>query len=99
MFTKSTLTETPGLEKAIEDALAELAGMTSDTPEYSDTLKNIERLVALRRIPKQEARKPIDPNTVLTVVANLTGIVAILHYEKANVVASKAVGFIMKLKA
>ena len=40
----------------------------------------------------------IDPNTVLGIAGNLLGIVAVLNYEKTDIITSKAFGMIMKGK-
>lgn len=42
--------------------------------------------------------KPIDRNTLVLAGANLLGIVLIVGHERANVVTSKAIGFIKTLR-
>lgn len=84
------------LDKAIEDIFIDMGGFTSETEEYADMLKKLERLYKLK---EQDTPKPmISPEVALTVAANLFGILAILHYEKVNVVTSKALSFVLKLK-
>lgn len=84
------------LNKAIEDVLIDMGGFTSETEEYADMLKQLERLYKLKE--QDTPKPPISPEVLLTVGANLFGILAILHYEKVNVVTSKALSFVLKLK-
>jgi hypothetical protein len=98
MFTKSKLTETPGLEEEIQRALSSLADCDPDSEEYAARIKHIDKLISLRRIPKTDAAKPVDPNIVLTLAVNLIGIVAVLQYEQARVITSKALAFVIKPK-
>ena len=60
--------------------------------EHKDSVE-IEK----RRIKKQFGIK-IDPNTVLGIAGNLLGILAVLNYEKTDIITSKAFGMIMKGK-
>lgn len=46
---------------------------------------------------KERSWKP-SPDAVVGAAASIVGILFVLHYEKANVIASKALGFIGKLK-
>lgn len=43
-------------------------------------------------------RRRVSPDTLALVGANIIGIVMIIGHERANVIASKALGFISKLK-
>jgi hypothetical protein len=96
MFKKQNSATLERLDKAIEDIFIDMGGFTSETEEYADMLKKLERLYKLK---EQDTPKPvISPEVLLTVGANLFGILAILHYEKVNVVTSKALSFVMKLK-
>lgn len=38
----------------------------------------------------------VSPDTVLTVAGSLAGILLIISYEKADILASKALGFVLK---
>jgi hypothetical protein len=96
MFKKQNSATLERLNKAIEDIFIDMGGFTSETEEYADMLKKLERLYKLK---EQDTPTPIiSPEVLLTVGANLFGILAILHYEKVNVVTSKALSFVMKLK-
>lgn len=98
MFTTKKQNEQPGLEEAIAEHIAELRGHPASSETYSDLLTKLERLHAMRVIPKQEARKPVSSDALVAVAGNLLGIVAILSYERVHVVTSKALGFVLKTK-
>jgi hypothetical protein len=87
----------PGLEKAIDDALLELAACKPDTEEYNLVLDKIERLYKLRA-PEQEPAKPVSIDTLVAVAGNLAGIVLIINHEKLHVISTKAVQFVGKFR-
>jgi hypothetical protein len=97
MFNKNKPENRPGLEKAIDDALLELAKTQSGTPEYDAILEEIERLYKLR-LPEPEAQKPISKDALLAVAGNLAGIILILNHEKLHVISTKALGFVGKFR-
>jgi hypothetical protein len=65
----------------------------TDSPEFKQTLKHLERLYALKG---SKDRKGINPDTVLLVLGNLLGIVIIVAYEQRHVWTSKAFGNVIK---
>lgn len=82
------------LQKAIDQVLTEMEGVTADSSEFA---KMREQLVELyKALPKKEPRVKLD--TLLTVGGNLAGILLILNFEKAHVVTSKALSFVLKTK-
>jgi hypothetical protein len=91
MFAKKKDAETP-LDKVIEDATRWL------DPNSADYMKSIEALERLYKLKKQETESRISPDTKLIVAANLAGILMILIYERANVLTSKAMNSIMKMR-
>lgn len=95
MFTKKTPATLTRLDKAIEDVLIDMGGFTSETEEYADMLKKLERLYKLK---EQDTPQRVSPDTALTVAANLLGIFMILGYERTSIVTSKALSFVLKLK-
>lgn len=95
MFAKKSQTETIGLQKAIDDLLNEMNSVTGDTEEYS---KMVKQLAELYKIREQSAPKRISPDTAAIVAGNLIGIFVIVGHERANVVTSKALSFVMKLR-
>lgn len=64
------------------------------TEEYNELLSTYVSISGA----DAKAIRSIDPNTVLIVVGNLIGILALLAFEQSHVLTSKATGFIMKPK-
>lgn len=83
------------LEKAIDDLLDDMDTVTGDSDEYT---KMAENLVRLTKIVSEKTKIQISPDTVLAVAGNLAGILLILNYERVNVVATKALGFVHKAR-
>jgi len=79
------------LRKVIETHLSEML----DTGWGDEDLK---KLSSLYKLLETETSRRVDANTVLTVAGSLAGILLIIGYERANVLTSKAVGFVMRLR-
>jgi hypothetical protein len=94
MFTKKNA-QPSLLDDAISDVYAEMKGFTCDDEGY---VAAIDSLVKLHKIKESEPRYLVSPDVVVSVAANLLGIMMILHHERANVIASKALGFVLKLR-
>lgn len=73
--------------------LEEMAIEHSDTEKYTKMVENLDKLCDLEKNPNR-----IDVNTLLTVAGSIGGILLILHYEKVDIIVSKALGFIPKMK-
>lgn len=96
-----TTNEDTRLEDLIQKTYDELSVETPDEERYATMLTMLERLEKLKREKAKPARTretDIDPNKLLMVAGNLLGILAILKYEEVNVIGSKALGLVMKLK-
>ena len=63
--------------------------------EVEDTYTLRKRELELK---EEESRKPdrITKDTLAVIAANIGGIAMIIGYERANIIASKALGFIMR---
>ena len=83
------------LEETINELLIEMQKCQGDSDEFQTRLERLKTLYKLRDADRPQR---ISPDTVLIVAGNLTGIALILHYEKVNVVTSKALSFVMKLR-
>lgn len=92
---KRTQPEPTGLEEAIADLLSELKGHDTTSDEYAQTVKQLQKLHALK---ENERPSRVDPNTLLTVGANLAGILMIVGHERAHIVTSKAIQFVLKAR-
>jgi hypothetical protein len=84
--------------KAINQILSEMETVTADSPEFA---KMVDQLVTLYKAlpPTKEKESIVKWDTLATVAGNLLGIGMILGFERAGVITSKALGFVMKAKA
>lgn len=92
---KRTQNEKTGLEKAIEELHIEMNSVTADTEQYSQMADQLVKLYKLREF---DAPKKVSPDTLVLVGGNLLGIALIVGHERAHVVTSKALSFVLKLK-
>lgn len=79
-------------DQLIEHRLRELEAKIR---EGEDTYALKKREVDLKQ---QEADKPdrVSKETLATIAGNIAGIVLIIGYERVNIIATKALGFVMK---
>ena len=87
--------ENSELEQAIHDVHKQMRDLEGDSEPYSDMVQNLKELYALRQY---DTPKRVSPDTLALVVGNLVGIVLIVGHERAHVVTSKALSFVMKLR-
>ena len=83
------------LQEAIDRLLVHMKNSDPNTPEYA-TL--VSRLTELNAIKAANAKNALSKDTIATIAANLAGIWLILHYERVNLVGSKALTFVQKLR-
>lgn len=69
-----------------------------DKTETDEFAKRVDQLVKLHKIKDSTPNDRISKDTLAIIAGNLAGIVFILGFERANIVTSKAVGFVMKLR-
>lgn len=94
MFNKKNPVNYPGLDEAIELAIAELKLHDPNTKEYAETVTQIERLNALKTSGQKS--DSFSKDGILAVAGNLLGIGLILSYEHIHPITSKALGFVTK---
>lgn len=82
-----------GLEEVIDAVQARLLTVDPDTEEFSTIVKQLSKLHKIRSLKKSEG---VKLETLLPVVGNLAGILLILNFERAHVVTSKALSFVLK---
>lgn len=82
-----------GLDDAITDALAELKGFSPTEEGYTVAVATVETLYKLKEIEKPER---ISKDTLAVVIGNLLGIAVIVGHERAHLVTSKALSFVLK---
>jgi hypothetical protein len=97
MFSKTTQYSAPLLDEMIASAHSEAVALGVETDEYAAAVKNIAELYKIR-LSIEEKTDKFSKDQILAVVGNIAGIIAILGYERAHVVTSKALGFVLKSK-
>jgi hypothetical protein len=91
-----TRKKTPSaLETVMDEALDHLSFYNPHDDEYGTT---VDQLVKLNSIKATPSPKRVSPDTLALVGANLAGIAAVLWHEQAHVVASKALGLLLKAR-
>lgn len=95
MFYDKLKKKPTALDIEIEKLLAEMHLIATSHPTYAPKLEKLERLYKLKGT---KPREPINPNTVLGAGTQLAGIAMIIRHEQLNVITTKALGFIPKLK-
>lgn len=94
MFIPKKKTEPTALDIAIDNLVSELAGYDANSEEYTAAAANLKVLVEAKALePKPNV---VSADTIAVIAGNLLGIVMILGFEKANVITSKSLGFVMK---
>jgi hypothetical protein len=94
---KKTQTEPSALEDAIDNLLSEMKSTDPISDEYGKLVERLDKLHKMK-VAEKDNRKRVSADTIVTVGANLAGIVLILGFERAHIVTSKALGFVLKSK-
>lgn len=84
-----------GLEEVIDAVQDTLLKLDPTSDEFSKTVDQLDKLHKIRSL-KKDGRVSMD--ALIAVAGNLAGIVLILGYERAHVVTSKALAFVLKTK-
>lgn len=92
MFQKQADAE---LQEAIDRLLLAMKASDPNSVEYEQL---VERLSSLNAIKAANAKNALSKDTIATICANLFGIWLILHYERVNIIGSKALSYVQKLR-
>ena len=84
---------TPTVEELMNYVQTEMHGAPADSEEFGVM---VDRLVKLNGIKPEKLH--VKPETWATIGANLLGILVIINHERAHVIATKAIGFVSKLR-
>lgn len=95
MFTKKTVIEDPALQAEIDALLSDMSNADRSSKEY---LTMTDQLVKLYGLKDDKSKRRVSADTLAVVAGNLAGILLIVGHEKAHVVTSKALGFVMKAR-
>lgn len=93
MFTK--VTEPTTLDMEIDRALAALAFHDVASEDYA---KTVEQVLKLHKMKEDEKPSRVSPDTAAIIGANLLGIILVIKHEHVNVITSRAMGLVTKLK-
>lgn len=83
------------LQKEIDRNFEWLQHYRQGSEEYDETLKKIERLYDLK---KQEEKNHISYDTLAIIAGNIGVTCMILYHEKAHVITTKALGYLLKMR-
>lgn len=86
--------ESPTIQGQIDEVLTEMGDYKPTEDEWEDLLTKLERLDKL----KGAKRPKLSPDQIVAGAVSLISVVAVIRHEQFNVLASKAVGFIIKPK-
>ena len=95
MYSRPIPVETIRLDDAILRILDDMENVEPGSPDYDKLVTQLERLTLLKTTQRPGK---ISPDTRITVLANLLGILIIVAYEQKHVMGSKAQSFILKPK-
>lgn len=97
MFKKKTPIKPSALDDAIDRLLVEMKSTDPVSDEYGKLVERLDKLHKMKVTDKDNGRR-VSADAMLTVGANLAGIVLILGFERAHIITSKALGFVLKTK-
>lgn len=99
MFTKKQSNNTIGVSNAIDELLVEMHEQDKDSEIYAAMVSQLEKLYGLKEIDcKVDAGSRVSMDTLTIVAGNVFGILMIVGHERANVVTSKALTLLTKLR-
>lgn len=95
MFTRKKISEPTALDVLIDEVQSR---WFQTEPDSEDSAKLLNQLTKLHELQATNNPKTVSPDVLVSAIASLAGILAILSFEKTNVLTSKAIGFVLKLK-
>lgn len=84
-----------GLDEAMASLLLEMKEYSGAEEDYQKMVRQLDLLCKIKAMNKPDR---VSMDTLATIGGNLAGILLILHFEKANVITSKALSFVMKAR-
>jgi hypothetical protein len=95
VFIERRPAEKSGLELAIDEVLREMQGFTAESDEYAKMTTQLERLYKLKEI---DCPQRVSHDTIVIVIGNIIGIAMIIGYERTNIITSKALTLLIKMR-
>lgn len=83
------------MDKEIERLTRQLADISPLSDDYSKILKLISELTEARSKKNERA---VSTDVILTIGANIIGMLLVLNYERLNVISTKALTMVWKSK-
>lgn len=84
------------IDQAIENRMSSITMPASTAEDDADDIKNLKDLVEIKE--KLEGPKSkLNANTIFSGVVSIATIGIIVGYERLNVIATKAIGFVPKI--
>lgn len=88
-----TKSEPKTLQTAIDKLLVEINDMDVTDVKYPNLIDQLDKLYKIRATEKPDQ---VSKDTLVNVGGSLAGIIAILGFERAHIITSKALGFVLK---
>lgn len=99
MFTRQKTT-THQLDETIANLLAEIENQTVGDESHTNAIASLKVLMDTRAAELAQANRPwVNPDVIVHSVAHLVGISMILGFEKANVITSKSLSFVPRIRS
>ena len=95
MFTVDT-PKNEKLDEAIDSLYSDMA--STDGGFSEEYQKCVAQLIQLEGLRKAKSPQRPSPDVMATVIGNLLGILIIVKHERANIITSKALGFVLKMR-
>ena len=95
MFTRKDSPEVKALRSEIAALMLDMDGLSKGGKEYSQRVKQLERLHTLLD-NKKSCR--VSPDTLAIIAGNALVALIIVAYEQKNVISTKAGSFMMKFR-
>ena len=83
------------LEMEIDDVLEYMHVLSPTNEKYKEVSENLERLHKMKMAEKP-VKSRVSPDVIVTVTGSIFTVGAILWHEKADVITTKALGFVLK---
>jgi len=93
MFTKPKTKSS--LQNAIDRALIDITGQDPATAKFTTS---VDQIVKLHKLKETESLPRVSPDTLVLAATNIAGIIMIIKHEHFNVITSKALSFVLKLR-
>jgi len=99
VFNRNRRDESHPLDDVIEHLTSALEGLDDGSENHTRAVESLKTLYELRAADKAGKKFSVNSDVITAGAMQLVGIFAILGFEKANVITTKAMGFVPKVKS